>query len=122
MHRLRPYKTVLLVEDDDDVAETLAEVLRETGRVVERAKDGIEALQKLDDIVGPCLILLDLVMPRMDGFQFLERLKDHPHASDTSVIITSAVDGNPAGRYPRVLGTLPKPFDLETLLARISES
>jgi CheY-like chemotaxis protein len=122
MTRLPPQRTVLLVEDDDDIAETLAELLCEVGREVVMAKDGEQALEKLKAIEPPCLILLDLLMPRMDGFQFLERLKEHPHSAEFSVLVTSAHDRlTEAVQYAGVVGTLRKPFELEELLARIAE-
>jgi CheY-like chemotaxis protein len=122
MTRLPPHRTVLLVEDDDDIAETLAELLCEVGRQVVMAKDGEQALEKLKAIEPPCLILLDLLMPRMDGFQFLERLKEHPHSAEFSVLVTSAHDRlTEAAQYAGVVGALRKPFELEELLARIAE-
>jgi CheY-like chemotaxis protein len=91
MARLTPHRTVLLVEDDDDIAETLAELLCEVGREVVMPKDGEQALEKLKAIDPPCLILLDPIMPRMDGFQVIdvERLSNsllHAPSDDAELL------------------------------------
>jgi CheY-like chemotaxis protein len=114
----RRYRTILVVEDDTDVREVTADVLREAGGTVVEAADGAEALTKLDELQGPCLILLDLVMPRMDGLEFLKRLQAHPHATDFSVVVMTA---RPDLAVPGGLGVLLKPFDLNQLLALLGK-
>jgi CheY-like chemotaxis protein len=116
------YTSILLVEDDSDVREVMADVIREhLGQTVVEAVDGVEALAKLDQVERPCLVLLDLVMPRVNGFDFLERLKDHPHAADFFVIVTTANgDATAAENHPGVLGRLTKPFDLDELLRSLN--
>jgi two-component system OmpR family response regulator len=111
------------VEDDPDIREVIAEVLRDGGYTVVEAADGTAAFGKLAQVERPCLILLDLALPGMDGFEFLRRLKDHPHASEFPVLIMTAHDTATATaeHSPGVLGTLRKPFDVETLLAWVNE-
>jgi CheY-like chemotaxis protein len=112
-----PKRTILLVEDDPDIRDGIADILRGTGRTVVEAEDGQDALDKLEQ-VGPCLILLDLRMPRVDGFEFLRRLSEHPDAPDFPVLVLSAhASVDAAQHYPGVLGTLQKPFSLESLLS-----
>jgi CheY-like chemotaxis protein len=113
------YRTILVVEDDSDVREITAEVLREAGGTVVEALDGADALTKLDELEGPCLIVLDLVMPRMDGLEFLERLQAHPRATDFSVVVMTA-RADPTGA-PGVLGVLRKPFDVDQLVALLGK-
>ena len=111
-------KAILLVEDDPDIREAMAEILRDAGRWVVEAENGEEAFAKLGSVKRPCLILLDLLMPRMDGFEFLRRLNEHPHAPDFRVLILSAhASVETAEHYPGVVGTLHKPFHVRTLLS-----
>ena len=111
-------KTILVVEDDDDVRESLVDVLRETGRSVVEANDGLQALERLEQLPRPCLILLDLMMPRMDGHEFISRLRERHGPHEFPVLVISAHDSIGAAQgYPGVLGTLPKPFDVRRLLS-----
>jgi CheY-like chemotaxis protein len=109
------FRTILIVEDDPDIREVTADVLREAGATVVKAADGADALTKLDKLGAPALILLDLVMPRMDGFEFLKRLQAHPHAADFPVVVMTARSDPVAA--PGVLGVLRKPFDVDRLVA-----
>ena len=116
--RLPAHKTVLLVEDDPDVREGMADILRDAGRWVVEAEDGQDAFVKLNLLGRPCLILLDLLMPRMDGYEFLERLKERPDAPQFPVLVLSAhASADAAQHYPGVVGTLRKPFPVKTLLS-----
>jgi len=120
--RLPAHKTVLLVEDDPDVREAMVDILHDAGRAVVEAEDGEDALAKLEHVERPCLILLDLLMPRLDGFEFLRRLKEHPHAPEFPVLVLSAHGKADASEhYPGVLGTLRKPFAVQELLAWVDE-
>jgi len=115
--RLSTHKTVLIVEDDLDIREAIAEFLREAGLWVVEAEDGQDAFAKLNYLRRPCLILLDLLMPRMDGFEFLRRLKERADAPKFPVLVLSAhASVETAEHYPGVVGTLPKPFNVRTLL------
>jgi CheY-like chemotaxis protein len=115
----RRYRTILVVEDDSDVREVTADVLREAGGTVVEAVGGADALTKLDGLECPCLIILDLVMPRMDGLEFLARLQAHPHATDFSVVVMTA-RSDPTGTAG-VLGVLRKPFDVDQLVALLDK-
>jgi len=68
-------ETVLIVEDDTETRDTLTALLEKDGREIVTAGDGQEAFEWLSNVPRPCLILLDLVMPRMDGGEFLGRFK-----------------------------------------------
>ena len=63
-------KTILIVDDDPDLQEALADLLQTTGYRVSSADDGAKALQRLRESDAPCLILVDLMMPVMDGHEF----------------------------------------------------
>jgi CheY-like chemotaxis protein len=115
---LPKHKTVLLVEDDPDIREGMADVLRDAGRSVVEAQDGREAFAKLNLLGRPCLILLDLLMPRMDGYESLEQLKQRPDAPQFPVLVLSAhANADAVQHYPGVIGTLRKPFQVKTLLS-----
>ena len=112
-------RSVLVVDDDRDIRETLAEVLRGGGQEVATARDGFDALGKLESVPRPCVILLDLMMPRMAGLEFLQHLSEHRHADDFMVLVMSANDAlrNEAVAFPNVRGALSKPFDLDGVLS-----
>ena len=111
--------TVLVVDDDPDILLTVEQILQSEGYTVLSARNGQEALNRLD-VERPGVIILDLMMPVMDGFEFRRRLLEHP-ASATPVIVVSA-DRDLARKAEalRVHGYLGKPFDLYDLLAQVS--
>ena len=82
--------TVLIVDDDVDIRETVAEALQDAGYDVKSASNGQEALEVLKVEPQPCLILLDLMMPVMDGEQFRAAQKTEPAWADIPVVVISA--------------------------------
>jgi CheY-like chemotaxis protein len=68
--------------------------VRDTGRTVLEARDGVEALSKLEKLPRPCLILLDLMMPRMDGHEFMGHLRDRYSPAEFRVLVISATTGS----------------------------
>jgi two-component system, chemotaxis family, chemotaxis protein CheY len=110
-------RSVLLVEDDLDVRETLAEVLTMEGHVVATARDGVEALQVARQR-PPDLILLDLMMPRMTGWEFRAVQRVDPVLSSIPVVVVSACSHELAAELDAT-AYLPKPFDLDKLLALV---
>ncbi len=83
---------VLIAEDDDETREILRRTVEDSGFQPICVKDGREALDQLDAGLAPCAILLDLMMPRLDGFEVLEQLRERPKVSDIPVVIVSAAD------------------------------
>lgn len=81
---------ILLVEDDRDIREIIAEALEEAGYRVQGAVDGVDALERLRSGTRPGLILLDLMMPRMNGVQFCEEARKVPEWSGIPVVVLSA--------------------------------
>jgi len=109
---------VLLVDDDDDVREALAELIKLRGFPLLTATNGVEALSLLQKGT-PCIILLDLVMPIMDGWQLLAKLRASPALREVPVVVISAhAASNPPTGVNRVLT---KPIDLEDLYASLEE-
>lgn len=109
---------VLVVEDNHDVRETLCELLTSYGYDAIGAEHGREALDKIDSIPGrPCVIVLDLMMPVMDGKTFrIEQLKK-PEVSGVPVVIISAFD-EPLEEIRGMNATafLRKPLNLKELM------
>src|SRR5262245_23454091 len=116
---------ILIVDDDADIRQALEEVLSDEGYAVSTAANGLEALGHLAATRDrpPKLILLDLMMPIMDGFSFLDRYGGDPSLPAVPVIVLSA-NGSAAARLSRsdVLCYLPKPVDLNRLLETIEQS
>ncbi len=115
---------LMLVEDDPDIRETLAELLEDEGYHVAQAGDGREALERLgaQAEAPPCLILLDLMMPVMDGWTLRRRLLADPGLKEVPVIvITGVADGVRRAQNLDALAVLEKPLDLERLLTLVGE-
>lgn len=108
---------VLLVEDDQDIREALTELLEDEGYVVAVATNGAEALDLLDRTDRPSVILLDLVMPKMDGVEFLERVKGTVHATIPVVVLSASATVKPPPGTPALM----KPVALESVLAAVRE-
>jgi CheY-like chemotaxis protein len=112
---------VLLVDDDDDIRETLAEALGDIGHVIQQARDGREALDVLRaSETLPDLILLDLMMPIMDGVEFRREQQADIRLAGVPVVVLSADAA--AGTRVAELGVrecLRKPVKLATLVATI---
>ena len=110
---------VLVIEDDPDVRREMVELLEaETPWVkVSSAGDGMEALEILDEEPEPCLVLLDLMMPVMNGLEFLDAARERGVASKTRVVLVSGY-AQLASRvkHPDVAGMLTKPFRAADLL------
>ena len=111
---------MLVVDDDPDILQTLGLCLSSEGYRVLMAANGKEALDILDR-EHPSVILLDLMMPVMDGWQFVAEL-DHRGRRDVPLLILSAdrsVQGH--AQQLRASGHLAKPFDLDELLGKVQQ-
>ncbi|MDP9189935.1 MAG: response regulator transcription factor [Actinomycetota bacterium] len=109
---------VLVVEDDEAIADVLRRSLRAEGHDVRSAADGVEALRATEEFT-PDLILLDLGLPRLDGIEVLKRVR--AENSDVPILILTArteTDDRVAGLDSGADDYLPKPFEREELLAR----
>jgi len=107
---------ILVVEDDDTLRETLAEVLVDEGHEVRSAAQGHEALEHLADWV-PHLILLDVMMPTMDAFAFRARQRQLGVAADAqTIVISAALDIVSAAERLDADGWIAKPFRLDQVV------
>jgi DNA-binding response OmpR family regulator len=109
---------VLVIEDDFDIQQSLAQILQEEGYDVDCAFDGAEGLAKLRaNDVKPSVIILDLWMPRMNGFGFRSAQLASPDTADIPVVVVTA--GGVAPNEKAILGlayVMHKPVDLDILL------
>jgi CheY-like chemotaxis protein len=112
-------KRILVVDDDDTIRALLRTVLRRRGFRVDSARNGVEALERMTRC-RYSLIVLDLMMPRMSGYEMLEHLTDAAIRGSARVLVLTA------GIEPRVLntdfvvGTIHKPFDIELFIDAVS--
>jgi CheY-like chemotaxis protein len=113
---------VMVVEDDDDIRETMEQVLDDHDIPVMSAANGAIALAQLRAAAEPpCVILLDMMMPVMDGREFRTRQQADPALAHIPVVVVSAhVTGDRAAAEMQADGYLKKPCDLATLLAEIN--
>jgi CheY-like chemotaxis protein len=111
----RVVRTVLVVEADETLAAGLKETLEGSGYGVETAADGREALDRLAQSDPPAMILLDLMMPRMDGWQFLQEWQKVPGRPRIPIVLLSGVGAIPDA--PGVADFLRKPVSSARLLA-----
>jgi len=112
----------LLVEDDPDCLETMADVLVRDGHEVVAVPDGIEALERLQKGFAPDLILLDLMLPKMDGWQFLRECIDEPTAANIPVVVVSG-EANLRKRAAQLgVDYLEKPISIEQLRSIIART
>ena len=112
--------TIFIVEDDVDTREMLGRFLELEGFDVETAENGRQALERLEGAKRPCVILLDLMMPVMDGWQFRREQIQRAALANIPVIVVSAA-GRERIEQIDADAYLCKPVDLEELLARIGE-
>jgi DNA-binding response OmpR family regulator len=110
---------ILLVEDDRDIRESIAEVLQEEGYRVSLARTGVDALEQLGKgRLLPAAIVLDLMMPVMDGWEFWSLQQSHEEWASIPVVVISADTNAKDKASPlRPIACLRKPLDIAELLA-----
>jgi len=108
-----PAERVLVVEDESDLRECVSRVLREAGFEVEVAADGLEGIEKIDAL-HPALVVLDLMMPRMDGWEVLGALQGR--AGAPAVVMLSAVADPTRAAREGAQACLSKPFQNKALV------
>ena len=114
---------VLVVDDEPNILRMVAQYLTTENFTVEMASSGMEALGKVDTF-GPELILLDVMMPGMDGFEVLDKIKSNPEHSTTPVIMLTARDQSAdvlKGYQSGATAYQVKPFDMDELLETIDK-
>jgi two-component system alkaline phosphatase synthesis response regulator PhoP len=117
-------KRILVVEDDADFLELLCFNLRAAGFQVGTAKDGIEGLKKARSM-RPDLILLDLMLPELDGFALCDILREDPATASIPIFILTAMSSQLsrfAGLDAGANAYFIKPFEMKTLISRVEET
>jgi CheY-like chemotaxis protein len=110
--------SILVVDDDRGAMEALSDILEYEGYHVERAQNGLQALEHLRETRPyPNLIILDLLMPVMDGWEFRTRQKEDPELAKIPVLVVTAI-GATAGID--AAGVLRKPIDIDALLRAVA--
>lgn len=107
-------KRILVVDDEPELRRIFAEVLSDEGYAVTLAGDGRAALDRAA-AERPDLVLMDVMMPRLDGRQARQAMRERPDLRPIPVVLMSAGAGD-ARFDPTLEGFLPKPFDLNDLL------
>lgn len=117
-------KSILVVEDDRDIRDSVVEILEDEGYRVASAADGEQALSLLRSAdLLPDVILLDLMMPVMDGFQFREEQLASPALAGIPVVIVTAdVNARARAGCLKAAAFLPKPLKIQPLLDAIEAS
>ncbi len=110
---------VLVVDDDDDLRELVKLLLESHGTDVVAAADGVEAWERVQRDGAFSLILLDVMMPRMDGPQFLARLRASPYDHIPVVLVSGHLDSLAAAKLLGADAWLTKPLHFDELLATI---
>ena len=115
--------TVLLVEDSIPTRKMISELLTKQGFNVEVAADGIQALEVLPTL-SPDLVILDIIMPKMNGYEVCRKIKSNPQTKDLPVIICSS-KGEDFDRYWGIKqgadAYIAKPFKEKELIATIKQ-
>ena len=122
VHDLMPKNlTILVVDDSATVRKLISGKLEKSGHAVICAMDGVDALEKIKEIV-PDLVLLDINMPRMDGYQVCKMIRSNDTTKDIPVVMISGKDGffdKVRGRMAGTTGYITKPFGPETLMKTV---
>ncbi|RJP81372.1 MAG: response regulator [Desulfobacteraceae bacterium] len=122
-------KFILVVDDDPDLVESVSLKLESENFVVEKAYDGVEALEKIKE-KQPDLVLLDVMMPKKNGYDLCDELKTDDQYKDIVVVLLTAVgDAVTSTNYTHIDGKtnmaddfIPKPIDLDKLVEIVREN
>jgi len=109
-------KTVLVVDDEADIRESLRDALGDEGYSVIVACNGKEALALLPDLARPCAVILDIIMPVMSGTEFYEAMQATPTLADIPVLMSTS---DPS-RAPSQVPVMKKPINLDRLLTAVA--
>jgi CheY-like chemotaxis protein len=117
--RMFGHLSVLIVEDHNDSREMLEEFLAQEGFAVESAVNGLQALERLLCAPRPDVVLLDLMMPVMTGWDLMARVEQEPSLRGLPVIVVSGAGSTRP--LPRgVFASIPKPLDLDLLMQTLA--
>jgi CheY-like chemotaxis protein len=110
------HKTVLIVDDETDVRESLRDALADEGYTILLASNGREALQLLQTIERPCVVILDIIMPLMSGTEVYVAIQRDPGLANLPVLVSTS---DPS-RAPSQVPVLKKPINFDKLLTTVA--
>ena len=110
-------KTVLIVEDDQAIRDMIRSILEIEGYEVRAASNGAEGIQLLQQNGVPSVVILDMMMPKMNGWDFLDVMRSNPKTADIPVVVVSAYGEIAKSVKPTCY--VPKPVKLEALLSAL---
>lgn len=114
-------KRILVVEDDTSIRELLVELLESEGYAVASAINGLEGLKYLQNEINPDLILIDLMMPVMDGYSFrTEQLKNANWSKIPTVVMSAEANAKEKMKNFNITAFLSKPVELDTILKTVA--
>jgi CheY-like chemotaxis protein len=114
-------KRILVVEDDTSIRELLVELLESEGYAVASVVNGLEGLKYLENHDSPDLILIDLMMPVMDGYSFrTEQLKNDKWSKIPTVVMSAEANAKEKMKSFNITAFLSKPVELDTILKIIA--
>lgn len=111
--------SILIVEDDEDIREVIVDLLESEGYHTSTAGNGREALDLLGSIKKPCLVLLDMMMPIMNGREFLDEVMKDSRLAPLPVLVVSAI-ADKTNTYGSI-GYLKKPIDIDVVLKVVEQ-
>jgi CheY-like chemotaxis protein len=111
------FASVLVVDDDDEIRDAICGILEAEGFTTMSADNGVSALKSMDRGRRPCVVLLDLMMPIMDGWDFMREVSTKKDLDDLPVVVVSAY----SERLPGAKRILKKPLDVKQLLGAVRE-
>ena len=115
-------KSILVVEDSIEIQEVLKMILEHQGFGVSIAGTGAAAIEELNSNTQFSLMLLDLTLPDMSGFELLEKIENKRLGESVPIILCSAASEIKQMKLPgRVAGILPKPFEIDQLLSLVEK-
>ena len=114
-------KCILIIEDEEDILYTLKTFLELEGYEVMTAMQGLEAMNLLQKSKMPNLILLDMKMPIMNGWEFAKLFHNKYEDKAPIIVITAAGDAEKRSNDIKAIGWIAKPFDYEDLLEKIKK-
>lgn len=114
-------QTILVIEDEEDILHSIKEFLQSEGYNVLIATNGLEALNLLNKLSMPNLIILDMKMPIMNGWIFAKEFHEKFTKRAPIVVLTAAGDAEQRAKDIQAVGFIAKPFDLEDLLLVVKQ-
>lgn len=114
-------KTILIVEDDQDISFAISKLLEDEGYIILAAENGIAALELIQKQGVPNLILLDMIMPKMNGWEFAREFAAKYGSPCPIIVMTAAADAKQRAKEINAIDFIEKPFNFDKFLALIKK-